>query len=78
VGNRIRELLARDGEAPELSVSVGVAAFPSDANTIGTLLYAADRALYEMKAKKLGAAQPGSETQPRLPASGAEVLPIPH
>jgi diguanylate cyclase (GGDEF)-like protein/PAS domain S-box-containing protein len=78
VGNRIRELLAKDGEAPGLSVSVGVAAYPSDANTIGTLLYAADRALYEMKAKQLSSAQPASETQPLLPASEAEVLPNPH
>jgi diguanylate cyclase (GGDEF)-like protein/PAS domain S-box-containing protein len=49
VGQRIRELLAKDNEVPALSVSVGVAAYPSDANTIGTLLYAADRALYQMK-----------------------------
>jgi diguanylate cyclase (GGDEF)-like protein/PAS domain S-box-containing protein len=77
VGNRIRELLAKDGEAPELSVSVGVAAYPSDANTIGTLLYAADRALYEMKAKQPGAAQFGTDSQPLLLASTAEVLPNP-
>ena len=49
VGHRIRELLAKDGEAPAVSVSVGVAAYPTDATTIGTLLYGADRALYEMK-----------------------------
>jgi GGDEF domain-containing protein len=33
-------------------VSVGVAGYPQEADTIGTLLYAADRALYTMKAKK--------------------------
>jgi diguanylate cyclase (GGDEF)-like protein/PAS domain S-box-containing protein len=49
VGQRIRELLAKDSEAPALFVSVGVAGYPGDATTIGTLLYAADRALYEMK-----------------------------
>src|SRR5246500_2743362 len=49
VGQRIHELLAKDSEEPALSVSVGVAGYPSDATTIGTLLYAADRALYEMK-----------------------------
>ena len=78
VGNRIRELLAKDDEAPELSVSVGVAAYPSDANTIGTLLYAADRALYEMKAKESGAAQSGPDSRPLLPAPTAEVLHNPH
>ena len=73
VGNRIRELLAKDGEAPELSVSIGAAAYPSDANTIGTLLYAADRALYEMKARQTGAGQLGPDSQ-LLPASEGDVL----
>jgi diguanylate cyclase (GGDEF)-like protein/PAS domain S-box-containing protein len=54
VGQRICELLAKDTENPRLSVSVGVAGYPHDADTIGTLLYAADRALYAMKAKKPG------------------------
>jgi diguanylate cyclase (GGDEF)-like protein/PAS domain S-box-containing protein len=54
VGQRICELLAKDTENPTLSVSVGIAGYPQDADTIGTLLYAADRALYAMKAKKLG------------------------
>jgi diguanylate cyclase (GGDEF)-like protein/PAS domain S-box-containing protein len=52
VGQRICDLLAKDTEEPPLSVSVGVAGYPSDAETIGTLLYAADRALYAMKSKK--------------------------
>jgi diguanylate cyclase (GGDEF)-like protein/PAS domain S-box-containing protein len=50
VARRICELLEKDAEAPALSVSVGLASFPKDAVTIGTLLYAADKALYEMKA----------------------------
>jgi diguanylate cyclase (GGDEF)-like protein/PAS domain S-box-containing protein len=54
VGQRICDLLAKDIEEPPLSVSVGVAGYPSDADTIGTLLYAADRALYAMKAHKPG------------------------
>jgi diguanylate cyclase (GGDEF)-like protein/PAS domain S-box-containing protein len=54
VGQRICDLLAKDTEVPQLSVSVGVAGYPSDAETIGTLLYAADRALYAMKATRLG------------------------
>jgi len=52
VGRRICDLLAKDTEEPALSVSVGVAGYPSDAETIGTLLYAADRALYSMKSKR--------------------------
>src|ERR1051326_6149151 len=54
VGQRFCDLLAKDIEEPPLSVSVGVAGYPSDAETIGTLLYAADRALYAMKAKRPG------------------------
>jgi diguanylate cyclase (GGDEF)-like protein/PAS domain S-box-containing protein len=50
VARRICDLLARDAEEPALSVSVGVASYPKDAETIGTLLYAADTALYGMKA----------------------------
>jgi diguanylate cyclase (GGDEF)-like protein/PAS domain S-box-containing protein len=52
VARRIRDLLGRDAEEPALSVSVGVASFPKDAGTIGTLLYAADRALYATKDKR--------------------------
>jgi diguanylate cyclase (GGDEF)-like protein/PAS domain S-box-containing protein len=59
VARRICELLANDAEAPALSVSVGVASYPKDADTIGTLLYAADRALYAMKAKQPRAARAG-------------------
>ncbi len=59
VARRICELLAKDTEEPGLSVSVGVASYPKDADTIGTLLYAADRALYAMKDKQPRAAQAG-------------------
>jgi GGDEF domain-containing protein len=36
---------------------VGIASHPKDAETIGTLLYAADRALYSMKDKRPRARQ---------------------
>ncbi len=49
VAHRICELLEKEAEEPALSVSVGIASHPKDAETIGTLLYAADRALYSMK-----------------------------
>jgi GGDEF domain-containing protein len=67
VGQRICDLLAKDTEKPPLSVSVGVAGYPSDADTIGTLLYAADRALYAMKAKR-----PGSGLSAHSPYSFSE------
>jgi diguanylate cyclase (GGDEF)-like protein/PAS domain S-box-containing protein len=50
VASRICDLLGKDTEDPALSVSVGLASFPKDAGTIGTLLYAADKSLYQMKA----------------------------
>ncbi len=59
VAHRICDLLAKDNEEPMLSVSVGVASYPKDADTIGTLLYAADRALYGMKEKRARAAGAG-------------------
>jgi diguanylate cyclase (GGDEF)-like protein/PAS domain S-box-containing protein len=59
VARRICELLAKDAQEPALSVSVGVASYPQDAEAIGTLLYAADRALYAMK-----------DRQPRIARAG--------
>ncbi len=52
VARRICDLLAKDAEEPILSVSVGVASCPREADSVGTLLYAADRALYAMKDKQ--------------------------
>jgi diguanylate cyclase (GGDEF)-like protein len=49
VVSRIRERMAAEVEAPTLSVSAGVAAFPEDGDTPEKLLGAADRALYGMK-----------------------------
>jgi diguanylate cyclase (GGDEF)-like protein len=46
---RICEQLANDGERPAISVSVGLAVYPSDGTTIEKLLGSADRALYRMK-----------------------------
>ncbi|MGA8224274.1 MAG: diguanylate cyclase [Candidatus Acidiferrales bacterium] len=52
VAMRISELFANDGEEPKLTVSIGIASYPKDAETIGPLLYAADKALYSMKSQK--------------------------
>jgi diguanylate cyclase (GGDEF)-like protein len=49
VVGRIRDRLASESEAPALSVSAGVSAFPEDGETPEKLLAAADRALYRMK-----------------------------
>ena len=59
VARRICDLLANDAEEPALSVSVGVASYPEDADTIGTLLFAADMALYAMKDKRSRTARAG-------------------
>ena len=53
MGERICELLGKDLEEPVLSVSIGVAAYPRDAESVGPLLYAADAALYEVKGKRI-------------------------
>lgn len=52
LARRICELLESETEEPALSVSVGIASYPKDADTIGTLIYAADRTLYAMKANR--------------------------
>lgn len=62
VTNRICDLLGKDAEEPALSVCVGLASFPKDAETIGTLLYAADKRLYEMKAAQPRVAWAGYST----------------
>jgi diguanylate cyclase (GGDEF)-like protein len=49
VGKRVCERLARDGETPQVTVSVGAAVFPRDGETIDALFNVADRALYRMK-----------------------------
>jgi diguanylate cyclase (GGDEF)-like protein/PAS domain S-box-containing protein len=52
VARRICDLLTKDAEEPMLSVSVGVACCPRDADTVAALLCAADKALYAMKNKQ--------------------------
>jgi diguanylate cyclase (GGDEF)-like protein len=49
---RICDLLAKDAEKPIFTVSVGISSCPKDAQTVGTLLYAADGALYAMKGRQ--------------------------
>jgi diguanylate cyclase (GGDEF)-like protein len=50
--SRVIERLAEDRVKPELATSAGVAVYPKDGSTPTTLLSAADRALYAVKAHK--------------------------
>src|SRR5262249_49811027 len=47
--NRIRSVLSLDAESPALSVSIGVASFPNDGQTLEALTEAADAGLYKAK-----------------------------
>jgi diguanylate cyclase (GGDEF)-like protein len=57
VAQRICESIANDGNGPKLSVSVGVAVYPENGETIERLLSQADSALYSMKRQKIVAAE---------------------
>jgi len=50
--SRVTERLTEDRVKPELATSAGVAVYPKDGSTPTTLLSAADRALYSVKAQK--------------------------
>ncbi len=52
VVRRLGDRLAEDRTEPQLSVSAGIAVYPQDGGTPTTLLSAADRALYSVKATK--------------------------
>jgi diguanylate cyclase (GGDEF)-like protein len=54
VSRRICERLAKDGEFPHVTVSVGAAVYPRDGETIETLFNTADKALYGMKRRPDG------------------------
>jgi diguanylate cyclase (GGDEF)-like protein/PAS domain S-box-containing protein len=49
VAQRVCDSLANDGREPKLSVSIGVAIYPGDGESVDSLLGAADAALYAMK-----------------------------
>lgn len=59
VVRRVAERLAEDPDKPALSVSAGIAVYPRDGGTPTTLLSAADRALYSVKAEKATARRRG-------------------
>ena len=57
VARRIADRVARDGEEPAISVSVGVAVHPRDGASLEGLLNAADRSLYDTKSRRRHRAQ---------------------
>jgi diguanylate cyclase (GGDEF)-like protein len=56
---RVHERLAEDTDKPQLATSAGLAMYPRDGGTPTTLLAAADRALYAVKAEKANARRRG-------------------
>jgi len=59
VARRVAERVARDAERPAISVSIGVAVHPRDGHKLETLVSAADRLLYQNKARKRGTLRVG-------------------
>jgi diguanylate cyclase (GGDEF)-like protein/PAS domain S-box-containing protein len=53
VARRVCESAANDGKGPKLSVSVGMAVYPQNGDTIEGLLCEADSALYSMKQQRI-------------------------
>ncbi|HEY6945340.1 MAG TPA: MASE1 domain-containing protein [Candidatus Acidoferrum sp.] len=58
VAQRVSQRLSQDAEDPRLSVSIGVAEFPRDGDTIEHVLSAADQALYNDKRRPRAALPP--------------------
>jgi diguanylate cyclase (GGDEF)-like protein len=52
VARRICDLLGQDAETPKLSVSVELASYPSQGDSVALLLQAADRELCAMKSRR--------------------------
>jgi diguanylate cyclase (GGDEF)-like protein len=55
VAFRVCDRVAKDVEAPHISISAGIAVYPQDGQTIEALLSAADQALYKMKGRNAAA-----------------------
>jgi len=68
---RVEEALADDPDKPLLTVSAGVAVYPRDGGTPTTLLAAADRALYAVKAAKASERKRGVVTISEWTAAGS-------
>jgi len=73
VGRRICDSLANDGREPKLSVSIGIAIYPKDGETVDALVGAADAALYTMKAKARGRGARSEQFSRKAAAGGNAV-----
>src|SRR5437763_1781193 len=60
VAQRVAQRLSQDAEEPRLSVSIGVAEFPSDGASLEHLLSAADHSLYRDKRRVRKSSPPSS------------------
>src|SRR5712671_2637450 len=69
VANRIREVLAGDGEQPPISASIGISIYRGDGERIEKLLSQADQDLYAEKAKRGRRASAASDPRGRSPKS---------
>jgi diguanylate cyclase (GGDEF)-like protein len=67
---RIQERLAADPITPPLSVSGGVATYPRDGDSPTLLLRAADKLLYQSKARSAAARKAGSAQDADVPKTG--------
>lgn len=72
VARRICHSLAHDDRRPKLSVSIGLAVYPRDGETLDILLGAADAALYSMKAKAHSPDAPPKDDRGALPQGGGD------
>ena len=63
IADRIAKRLAASREDPPLSVSIGVAVYPEDGQTVEALVQAADAALYDMKHRRKSVLQAASPQQ---------------
>src|SRR5207245_1996688 len=71
VARRVADRVARDGEQPPLSVSVGVAVHPRDGATLEAVRNAADRSLYGAKARRRSRTKrPAGCPRARRPGAG--------
>ena len=67
---RIQERLAADPTAPALSVSGGVATYPRDGDSPTLLLRAADKLLYEAKARSVAERKASQARDADVPKTG--------
>ena len=66
IADRIAERLAASREDPPLSVSMGMAVYPEDGQTVEALVQAADAALYDMKHRRRSLPQAAFQQSPTL------------